>query len=78
MEEASSAGSTKLLIYVCKPCVVDTNELWKESVLMYPADARPVTVDCKLKMLLDPRPVENEEKERETKFVVEIKDGVEI
>ena len=48
-----------------------------DAVEMYPREPNPVTVDCKLAILLNPRPVEKEEKESETKLVVEINDKLE-
>lgn len=63
---------------VWKATVVETMEDVRDAVLIYPADPNPVTVDVKLTIVLIPRPVEKEEKERETKFVVEIKEAVEI
>ena len=50
----------------------------KEAVDRYPAEPRPVTVEVRFAILLDPRPVEKEEKERDTKVVVEMRDAVEI
>ena len=43
---------------------------------IYPEEPSPLTVEVRLKILLTPIPVENEEKERLIIFVVEIKEDV--
>ena len=59
--------------------VVEIKEDVKEAVDKYPADPRPVTVDVRFAVLIPPpgpNAVEKEEKERETKLAVEIKEDV--
>ena len=59
------AVDTKLSI----PTVVET----RDNVLTYRADPRPVTVEVKFAISTNPKLVEREEKDRETKFVVEMR-----
>lgn len=57
---------------VPRPVTVEVNE----AVDRYPAEPRPVTVDVRFAILLIPKAVEKEEKEREVKLVVEINEEV--
>lgn len=74
MDEASSAGSIKLLTYVSSPRVVEISCVDD----MYPAFPRPPTVDVILDKAMPPGPnaEEKEEIDSPIKFVVEIKEDV--
>lgn len=56
--------------------VVEIKEDVKDAVERYPLDPKPVTVDVRFAILLIPKAVENEEKERETKLDIEMREDV--